>query len=162
MSFDLDYVKLIHIPNGGSRNKVEAINFKKIGVLSGVLDLLLLADNITVFFEVKSEKGTLSDNQKEFIEFLTVVNIPHYVVKSVDEFKDIIEKKYPNLLKKKYSGSLVLALKKMLLEGLPNEFSLSDATNKGIELGLSESQVINFLTSKKIFTCISKNKYIKL
>lgn len=47
--FDLQYANLrhllIHVPNGGYRNAVEAAKFKQMGVRAGVPDLILLYPN---------------------------------------------------------------------------------------------------------------------
>lgn len=57
-----------HIPNGGSRNKLEAANLKLAGLLPGVPDLCLIGNGHHQFVELKKEKGTLSTHQKEFIK----------------------------------------------------------------------------------------------
>ena len=41
---------LIHIPNGGSRNVIEAAKFKKMGVKAGVPDLQLLVPVVSYLF----------------------------------------------------------------------------------------------------------------
>ena len=68
------------IPNGGSRNKIEAINLKKEGVRPGVSDMEIVLKNKVLFVEMKRppkrlKSGKLSyagisvsDKQKEFIE----------------------------------------------------------------------------------------------
>lgn len=58
------------IPNGGSRNKIEAANLKKQGVKSGVLDIHLpVARGMyhSLYIEMKSEKGKVSENQDIWI-----------------------------------------------------------------------------------------------
>ena len=46
------------VPNGGSRNKLEAINLKRAGVLAGVADIVILPpEGRCVFVELKAEKG---------------------------------------------------------------------------------------------------------
>ena len=93
-----------HIPNGlDGGNEVVFIRglpvpkaalawkkLEKMGARSGVLDLIihwLGADGIgrTVYFEIKSEEGTLSGNQKDFITDITRCGIPHYVIRSLAE-----------------------------------------------------------------------------
>lgn len=67
-----------HIPNGGSRNPIEAANLKKQGVKSGVSDIFLpvpRANYHGFYVEMKSANGVLSDNQKEF---LTAMKKQHY------------------------------------------------------------------------------------
>ena len=60
-----------HIPNGGSRNKLEAANLKLAGLLPGVPDLCLIGAGHHQFVELKKEKGSLSTVQKEFIRQVT-------------------------------------------------------------------------------------------
>ena len=65
-----------HVPNGGSRNIIEATNLKKQGVLSGVSDILIL-DNVMdipsrmlfkgIAIELKVKGGKVSDSQKDFM-----------------------------------------------------------------------------------------------
>jgi hypothetical protein len=55
------------VPNGGQRNKIEAIRLNSEGVRSGVADLVLMLENgKALFVELKILKGVQSPNQKEF------------------------------------------------------------------------------------------------
>ena len=60
---------IFSVPNGGSRNKIEALRLKNEGVLSGIPDLVCLMPNSKmVFIEMKKQKGgKLSANQKNVI-----------------------------------------------------------------------------------------------
>ena len=50
-----------HIPNGGSRNAMEASNLKTQGVLAGVPDLEIAAPgNVTIRIEMKAPDGRVS------------------------------------------------------------------------------------------------------
>lgn len=67
---------LHHIPNGGSRNKLEAANLKRQGVKSGVPDLSLPVPRGKyhgLYIELKHGKNKLSDSQREWI-----FNLNHY------------------------------------------------------------------------------------
>lgn len=60
---------LFAVPNGGSRNIIEAANLKKQGVKSGVSDVICLLPNWFYNYlciEFKTEKGKQSDDQIEF------------------------------------------------------------------------------------------------
>ncbi len=60
---------LFAVPNGGSRNKIEAANMKKQGVTSGVADVILLIPKkgyASLCMEFKTSIGRQSDEQKEF------------------------------------------------------------------------------------------------
>lgn len=57
------------VPNGGSRNVIEAANLKAQGVMAGVSDLILLLPGKKVYFiEIKNPngKGRQSPLQREF------------------------------------------------------------------------------------------------
>jgi hypothetical protein len=65
-----------HVPNGGSRNEIEATNLKKQGVMAGCPDILIF-DNIMdlpsmvifkgIAIELKVKGRKVSDAQKEFM-----------------------------------------------------------------------------------------------
>lgn len=76
--FCLQYPKLakylVHIPNGGKRNKLEAIRFKKMGVQSGPGDFVFFKPNKYYFIlmvEMKAGKGKQSEAQKEYQQMIT-------------------------------------------------------------------------------------------
>ena len=82
---------IFSVPNGGSRNIIEAKKLKATGLLSGVSDLIILQQNKTLFIELKIEKGVQSDKQKEFEERVKSLGFNYYIVRSLEEFKTIIE-----------------------------------------------------------------------
>ena len=57
------------IPNGGKRNRLEAVMLKNEGVLAGIPDLcILMPNNKVIFIEMKKRKGSnLSKAQKIII-----------------------------------------------------------------------------------------------
>lgn len=64
---------LFHIPNGGSRNIIEATKLKKMDVKAGVPDLQLIIPNGQVhglWIELKAQKGKLQPSQKIMIQRL--------------------------------------------------------------------------------------------
>lgn len=64
---------LHHIPNGGKRNIATAARLKKEGVKAGVPDLFLPAPKGKwhgLYIEMKALKGTLSENQRWWIDKL--------------------------------------------------------------------------------------------
>ena len=65
---------LYHIPNGGSRNELEAVNLKKQGVRAGVPDLCLPVARGRyhgLYIELKRQKGgKLSEDQKKWLDDL--------------------------------------------------------------------------------------------
>lgn len=65
--------RLLHIPNGGTRNVAEAVHLKRLGVKPGVPDLLLPYPSngySSLWIEMKSAKGRPSALQKEWIDWL--------------------------------------------------------------------------------------------
>ncbi len=62
---------LHHIPNGGSRNKAEAVKLKQMGVKSGVSDLCLPYPHGIyhgLYVEMKYGDGRKQESQKEFLK----------------------------------------------------------------------------------------------
>lgn len=76
----------LHVPNGGSRNKIEAANLKRMGVIPGVADLMIVPEGGRAhWLEVKSETGKQSPAQKAFAATMEALGSPYAVVRSVDE-----------------------------------------------------------------------------
>lgn len=83
---------LFAVPNGGSRNKLEAINLKRQGVKSGVADVLLLIPKggfASLCLEFKTKTGKQSPEQKEFQKQAEKCGSKYVIVRSV---KEAIEK----------------------------------------------------------------------
>lgn len=83
---------LLAVPNGGKRSITEAIRLKKEGVKMGVSDLFFAhpsmgerSFNHGLWIEVKSRKGKLSKEQKEWMILMSNVGYKCVEVKSVDE-----------------------------------------------------------------------------
>ena len=58
-----------HTPNGGYRDAISAMQFKRAGVLPGVSDIILLrADKPPLAWELKASKGKLSHSQEIFLK----------------------------------------------------------------------------------------------
>ena len=82
---------LAHFPNGGSRHIVEAVKFRRMGVLPGIPDLVLFAarHNYHAWLgEMKSAKGTLSAHQKKVIGALRKAGYFVGVFRSWTEARD--------------------------------------------------------------------------
>ncbi len=83
------------VPNGGKRNKLEAINLKKQGVKAGVPDLFLPVAKYGyngLFIELKYGNNKATLKQKEWIEKLNKQGYCATVCNGFDEAKDVIEK----------------------------------------------------------------------
>lgn len=84
--------EIFAIPNGGSRNPIEAKNMKLQGVKSGVADLeVLLPGGVSIFFEVKTETGKQSDSQINWQKKITALGFDYYLVRNLEQFKECIE-----------------------------------------------------------------------
>ena len=71
---------LHHCPNGGSRNRLEAVKLKQMGVKAGVSDLCLPYPKgiyCGLFIEMKYGNNRQQDSQKEFTEYLSLADRKH-------------------------------------------------------------------------------------
>ena len=85
---------LFAIPNGGSRNILEAYNLKRQGVLPGVPDMFLAIPKGTaagMFIEMKHGKNGTTPQQREQMEHLGGNGYKCVVCHSFDEFKAATE-----------------------------------------------------------------------
>ncbi len=80
------------VPNGGSRNAVEAKKLKETGLMAGVSDLIVVLPNKILFIEVKTEKGIQSESQLKFEKKICELNQKYIVVRSLSEFQSAIIK----------------------------------------------------------------------
>ena len=77
---------LFAVPNGGSRNPIEAKNMKRQGVKPGVSDVILLVPKkgfASLCIEFKTEKGKQSDEQIEFQRQAEKCGSKYVIVRSV-------------------------------------------------------------------------------
>lgn len=84
---------MFHIPNGGSRNLLEARNLKKQGVKSGVPDIFLPVPRGTyhgLYIEMKVGHNKPSPSQCEWIEALSELGYAVYVCYGFDEAQKVI------------------------------------------------------------------------
>lgn len=85
---------IYHIPNGGSRNRLEAANLKRQGVKAGVPDLCLPVPKEGyhgLYIEMKYGKNKLTDNQKEWLESLRQYGYKTEVCYGADEARETIK-----------------------------------------------------------------------
>lgn len=87
---------LYHIPNGGSRNPIEAYNLKMQGVKPGVPDICLPVPSgrfTALYIELKRRKGgRVSEAQRVWIAALNRVGCRAVVCKGWDEAREEIER----------------------------------------------------------------------
>ena len=92
--FRLQYPDLIiyAVPNGGSRNVMEAQRLKAEGVLAGVADLVvLLPQGKSLYIEMKVKGNRQTENQKAFQGKAITLGHPYTVCYSFEEFKAAVE-----------------------------------------------------------------------
>lgn len=82
---------IFSVPNERN-NKKEMMFMKATGLLSGVSDLIVVQPGRVIFVECKDEKGRQSETQVDFQETVTALGFEYYVVRSLEEFKKIIQK----------------------------------------------------------------------
>lgn len=87
-------LKLIyHIPNGGSRNTLEAANLKRQGVKAGVPDLCLPVARKGfhgLYIEMKYGKNKTTENQKKWLEALEFQGYYTVVCYGAEEAQKVI------------------------------------------------------------------------
>lgn len=74
-------------------NKAVALSMdkmKSMGMVNGVSDTIVALPNKTLFCEFKVQDGRQSDKQKEFQQIVTDLGHEYHVVRSLEQFKDII------------------------------------------------------------------------
>lgn len=76
---------VLHVPNGGKRNKVEAAILKAMGVLAGFHDLLFLNSGRAFLIELKRDDGALSKTQRETHALVAATGTPMAVCRTIDD-----------------------------------------------------------------------------
>ena len=85
---------LFHVPNGGSRNKIEAKKLKDMGVVPGVGDLILLISKHgfgALCIEMKTPSREQSPSQEEWEKEVTAAGNMYVLCRSFDEFEKTIK-----------------------------------------------------------------------
>ena len=83
-------LNLFAIPNGGTRNAIEASNLKKQGVTAGVSDLILLFPNWKhpyLCIEMKVGRNKQTEHQKAFQQAVERVGGKYIICRSFEEFE---------------------------------------------------------------------------
>ena len=78
------------VPNGGSRNVIEAKKLKATGTLRGASDLIVNFPGKSVYIEVKTDTGVQSDAQIDFQNRIEYLGMDYHIVRSVLDFYEKI------------------------------------------------------------------------
>ena len=78
------------VPNGGSRNVIEAKKLKATGTLRGASDLIVNFPGKSVYIEVKTDTGVQSDAQIDFQNRIEALGMDYHIVRSVSDFYEKI------------------------------------------------------------------------
>ena len=81
---------IFSVPNGGTRNMLEAKKLKQTGAMAGVSDLIVLLPSKCLFVELKIEKGIQSEVQKVFEERVNNLSFDYFIIRSLEDFKTLI------------------------------------------------------------------------
>ena len=80
------------VPNGGTRNKIEAITLKSTGTLKGVSDLIVtLPNGKLVYIEIKTETGKQSPEQIDFQKRVEDLGYDYYLIRNLYKFKEMLK-----------------------------------------------------------------------
>jgi hypothetical protein len=85
---------ILHIPNEGKRSMQYGASLKKQGMIPGAPDFVCVGKKRTIFIELKTEKGRLSDAQKRFQEACNDKEIPFIVCRSIEDVIHTVETYY--------------------------------------------------------------------
>ncbi|MBU6232438.1 VRR-NUC domain-containing protein [Patescibacteria group bacterium] len=81
-----------HVPNQqGTRSLIEMCRLKGLGVLPGVSDIVIVTKSVTLFIEIKSKRGTLSNAQREIQRRCCQMGIPYAICRSLDDVISFIK-----------------------------------------------------------------------
>ena len=83
---------IFSVPNEG-KSAQEQMYKRSLGMKSGVADLIVLMPKKCIFIECKDEKGKQRPTQKEFEQVVTSLGFEYHVVRSLEDFKEIIKTK---------------------------------------------------------------------
>jgi len=82
---------IFSVPND-SINAIETKRKVNTGLMAGVSDLIILHNGECLFIEVKTLSGKQSEKQKYFEKIVSLQGFKYYLVRSLEDFKKIINK----------------------------------------------------------------------
>jgi len=101
--FKKEYPKILiyHVPNGGQRNAVEAMNFKRMGLMAGIPDLVIPTHSKAkrfnaLFIELKVKKNKQADRQKHIEQWLVEMGNCVAVCYTFEQFQKTVYDYFTN------------------------------------------------------------------
>ena len=85
-------LKSYRIPDSIVNKAVSQVldKMRSTGMTAGVSDSIVILPNKTIYVEFKTDIGRQSDKQKEFQQIVTDLGHEYHVVRSLEQFKEII------------------------------------------------------------------------
>lgn len=80
------------VPNGGTRNRIEAGQLKASGLTPGIPDCILIWAGRAYGFEFKTDTGVVSPVQVQVHEAWKAQAVDVFIVRSLQQFQQIVEK----------------------------------------------------------------------
>ena len=90
---------MFSVPNEG-KDLREQLKKKATGLMKGVSDTVIVFPNKVVFCEFKDLKGKQRPDQKLFQDKIILLGHDYWVVRSIEEFKELIEKEITSYCEK--------------------------------------------------------------
>lgn len=78
------------VPNGGSRNSIEAAKMKRMGTRPGIPDLCIVWRARVIFIELKTPKGRTSPAQEAMLSALTMAGAVVNVCRSLEDVQGFL------------------------------------------------------------------------
>jgi len=74
-----------------SANKIQGNQNRALGLIAGRSDMVYYKNGLARMLEFKTESGTQSPQQKAWESLMVANGFEYYVIRSVDQFKKLIE-----------------------------------------------------------------------
>lgn len=81
------------IPNESKRSFYYGSHLKKMGLRSGVPDLLIIKNGRPIYIELKSKKGKLTKNQENIRDEIIKNGADYYVINCIDSIEKFLKEK---------------------------------------------------------------------
>lgn len=81
-----------HVPNGGDRRIVQAIQFQAMGVVPGVCDMHFFWQSRLYIIELKVMANLITEAQKQYIDCMTQQGAIFYECRSLEKWQEVIDR----------------------------------------------------------------------